>query len=172
MTDDEAERFRVLVLPHLDAAFNLARWLVGSEPDAEDVVQDAYVRAMRGFDGLRGSDARPWILAIVRNASLTWLGRNRPQTLAEPLEEEAHADRSEPSPEDAALVAADARAVQQALAELVPRHREMIVLRELEGLSYREIAAVTGTPIGTVMSSLSRAREALRRRLATSAVEA
>jgi RNA polymerase sigma-70 factor (ECF subfamily) len=130
--------FEEVVLPHLDAAFNYARWLTKSEADAEDVVQDAYVRALRFFSSLRSDDARSWLLTIVRN---TWYGQFPPEALV--LQRQA------------------VEKVQRAVQELPADFREVIVLRELEGLSYKEIAAVVGIPIGTVMSRLARARERL-----------
>ena len=162
-------RFEELALPHLDAAYNLARWLVRNEDDANDIVQDAYLRAMRAFDGFRGDNARPWLLAIVRNTAFTWLRKNRPQKFEVPYEEDLHggiqeADGAEvDNPETRALRAEDRRAVNDALARLPIELREAVVLRELEELSYREIAAVQAIPVGTVMSRLSRGRQLLGR---------
>ena len=165
------QRFETLMLPHLDAAYNLARWLVRNDDDANDIVQDAFLRALRAFDGFRGDNARPWLLAIVRNTAFTWLGKNRPSSLQVPYEEDIHGevraqDGPEPeTPERHALRAEDRRAINDALARLPIELREAVVLRELEELSYREIAAVQAIPIGTVMSRLSRGRQLLGRYL-------
>ena len=154
--------FEEVVLPHLDAAFNYARWLTWSEADAEDVVQDAVVRALRFFSSLRNDDARSWLLAIVRN---TWYARFAKAGSAAPQTpfDETHDDRPDEQLDPEALVIqrqAVAR-VRQAIEELPVDFREVIVLRELEGLSYKEIAGVIGAPIGTVMSRLARGRERL-----------
>lgn len=154
--------FEGVVLPHLDAAFNYARWLTKSEADAEDVVQDAYVRALRFFSSLRSDDARSWLLTIVRN---TWYGRFPRATAANQttVYDDMTHDRPDESLDPEALVLQQqaVEKVQRAVQELPPDFREVIVLRELEGLSYKEIAAVVGIPIGTVMSRLTRARERL-----------
>jgi RNA polymerase sigma factor (sigma-70 family) len=154
--------FEEVVLPHLDAAFNYARWLTKSEADAEDVVQDAALRALRFFSSMRNDDARAWLLTIVRN---TWYARFSKAGAAEThaVFDETHDDRPDGQLDPEALVIqqqAVAR-VQQAIEELPVDFREVIVLRELEGLSYKEIAAVVGVPIGTVMSRLARGRERL-----------
>ena len=155
------------LLPHLDAAYNLARWLTGNDHDAEDVVQDAFVRALRFFGGFRGDDARAWLLAIVRNTSYDFLRRRRPQQASDPFDEEVHGAPDErPSPEAELLRRADQALVRQALESLPLAWREVIVLRELEGLSYKQIADVAGIQIGTVMSRLSRARARLKQLLA------
>jgi len=150
-------RFEQTVLPHLDAAYNLARWLTRNDHDAEDVVQEAMLRAYRHFDGLRG-EARPWLLAVVRNACFSWLRSNRP-TEVEPLEDVA--DESLPGPEATVARSVDRRLLNEAIAELPVQFREVLVLRELEDLAYRDIARVVGIPIGTVMSRLARARRQL-----------
>jgi RNA polymerase sigma factor (sigma-70 family) len=154
--------FEEVVLPHLDAAFNYARWLTKSEADAEDVVQDAYVRALRFFSSLRSDDARSWLLTIVRN---TWYGRFPRATAANQttVYDDMTHDRPDESldPEALVLQRQAVEKVQRAVQELPADFREVIVLRELEGLSYKEIAAVVGIPIGTVMSRLARARERL-----------
>jgi RNA polymerase sigma factor (sigma-70 family) len=154
--------FEEVVLPHLDAAFNYARWLTKSEADAEDVVQDAYVRALRFFSSLRSDDARSWLLTIVRN---TWYGRFPRATAANQttVYDDMTHDRPDESldPEALVLQQQEVEKVQRAVQELPADFREVIVLRELEGLSYKEIAAVVGIPIGTVMSRLARARERL-----------
>jgi RNA polymerase sigma-70 factor (ECF subfamily) len=163
---DRLARFEQTVLPHLDAAYNLARWLTRNEHDAEDVVQEAYLRAFRFFDGFHGVDGRPWLLAIVRNTCHTWLAQNRPVATT-PLDEEQHAVASAvPDPEAGLIQREDQQLLRQALEELPAEFREVIVLRELEGLSYKEIAGIAGIPLGTVMSRLARARERLQQRLA------
>jgi RNA polymerase sigma factor (sigma-70 family) len=156
------QTFEEVVLPHLDAAFNYARWLTKSDADAEDVVQDAYVRALRFFSSLRNDDARSWLLTIVRN---TWYGRfAKARGVHQPT---GYDDVTDDRPDDgldpeALLMQQQAVAkVQRAVRELPADFREVIVLRELEGLSYKEIAAVARIPIGTVMSRLARARERL-----------
>jgi RNA polymerase sigma-70 factor (ECF subfamily) len=171
---DERARFEQIVLPHLDAAFNLARWMLRSGADAEDVAQEALLRAYRFFGGFHGGDARAWLLQIVRNTCYTWLGKNRPMETME-FDETHHAtelsgvaagapDRPQlgGSPEAQAIASEDRERLTRALEELPPRFREVLVLRELEGCSYKEIAAITSVPIGTVMSALSRARKQLQ----------
>ena len=149
------------MLPHLDAAYNLARWLTGSATDAEDVVQEACVRALTFFDGFRGADGKAWLLAIVRNTCYDWLRKHRRLApLAAPGELDRACDCS-PGPEAEQLRLADERMLQEGLAALPAEYREALVLRELEGMAYREIAQVTGVPIGTVMSRLSRGRKRL-----------
>jgi len=151
------------VLPHLGAAYNLARWILRDEHDAKDVVQDAYLKAFRFFDGFRGGDSRGWLLTIVRNACYTWLRKARPDELAVPFDEEFHGrEDSGGTPETEMLRSANAQSLKDALERLPVGLREAIVLRELEGLSYAEIAAVADIPIGTVMSRLSRSRKRLR----------
>jgi RNA polymerase sigma-70 factor, ECF subfamily len=157
--------FENSVLPHLDAAYNLARWLTRNGQDAEDAVQEACLRAFRFFGSFRGGDARNWLLKIVRNTCYTQLQKNRPQELAT-FDEEIHSeDDGSMNPETLLLRSADSQLLRQALEELPVNFREVLVLRELEGLSYREIAEVSNIPQGTVMSSLSRARERLRQSL-------
>jgi RNA polymerase sigma-70 factor (ECF subfamily) len=153
--------FEDTVLPHLDAAFNYARWLTRNDADAEDVVQDACVRAMRFFSSLRDDDARPWLFAIVRN---TWYSRvsRRPGTQGAPLVTAQHESADEAlDPEERLLQQHTVAVVRTALEQLPVDFREVLVLREFEGLSYKEIAAVVGVPIGTVMSRLARGRERL-----------
>jgi RNA polymerase sigma-70 factor, ECF subfamily len=155
--------FEQAVLPHLDAAYNLARWLMRNEQDAQDVAQEAYLRAFRFFPGFRGGDARAWLLKIVRNTCYSWLHANRP--LQEATEfDESHfpPDSCALNPEEAALQNNTNTQVRKALEKLPPNYREVLILRELEGMSYKEIADITGMPAGTVMSSLSRARGRLR----------
>ena len=162
-------RFERAMLPHLDAAYNLARWLVGNAQDAEDVAQEACLRALTFFDSFRGEDGRAWLLAIVRNTCYDWLRKNRnPQLLGSTEELDAAADPG-PGPEAAQLRHADQRAVRDALEALPAEYREALVLRELEGMSYKEIARVTDLPIGTVMSRLARGRKRLEAALVAAA---
>jgi RNA polymerase sigma-70 factor (ECF subfamily) len=155
--------FEAVVLPHLDAAFNLARWLTRNPDDASDVVREAMLRALRGFDGYSGQDARAWVLAIVRNTCYTWLGKNR-RGAPGPLPEATNDLLEAPPCDPAAMLvrAADAEKLRQTIEDLPVDFREVFVLRELEGLSYKQIAAVAELPIGTVMSRLSRARQQLQ----------
>jgi len=150
------------LLAHLDAAYNLARWLTRDEHDAQDVVQEAYLRALKYAGRFTGDDCRPWLLAIVRNTCFTWLQRNRPGDVSRLGDEAGELIDDEPSPLVVATRAADAESVRAAVETLPAELREAIVLREFEGLEYKEIAAVAGVPIGTVMSRLSRARARLR----------
>jgi RNA polymerase sigma-70 factor, ECF subfamily len=153
-------RFEQLVLPHLDAAYNLARWLLRSPADAEDVAQEAMLRAYKFFPSFRGGDARAWLLQIVRNTCYSWLEKNSREGNMTEFDEEFHGPPS-PTPEEAAIASQDRARLSRALESLSPRSREVLVLRELEGCSYKEIAVITSIPIGTVMSSLSRARRQL-----------
>ena len=153
------ERFESTVLVHLDAAYNLARWLIGNDHDAQDVVQDACVRALRAFDQYRGGDARAWLLAIVRNTAFTWI---KSRKNVQELDDEVHEAVDEQIDPQAILMrATDAQRVRQAIEQLPPELRSVIVLREMEELSYKEIAGALEVPIGTVMSRLSRGRERL-----------
>jgi RNA polymerase sigma-70 factor (ECF subfamily) len=155
-----------VLLSHLDAAYNLARWLMGNPDDAEDIVQDAYVRALAGADRFRGGDERAWLLSIVRNACHS-AHRSQKVRRAEDFDETVHGeDTVTPSPEQRAIDRDTSRRVRQAVERLTPEFREVIVLREFEGLSYKEMADVVGTPVGTVMSRLSRARAQLHAALA------
>lgn len=154
-------RFEQTVLPHLDAAYNLARWLTGNETDAEDVVQEAYLRAFKFFGGFHGENSRAWLLKIVRNSCCTWLQQNRVHELATEFDEKLHSVESE-NPEIILLENINKQLLKQALEELPPEFREAVILRELEGLSYREIAGIADVPIGTVMSRLARARKRLQ----------
>jgi RNA polymerase sigma-70 factor (ECF subfamily) len=155
------------MLPHLDAAYNLARWLVGSAHDAEDAAQEACLRAITYFDSFHGEDGRTWLLAIVRHACYDWLRKNRGSLhlRADPEELDAAPDTA-PNPETVQLRNADRNMVREALEALPADYREVLVLRELEGMSYREIAKVTDSPIGTVMSRLARGRKRLEITLA------
>jgi RNA polymerase sigma-70 factor (ECF subfamily) len=150
------------VLPHLDSAYNLARWLTRNAADAEDIVQEAHLAAFRYFDGFRGGDARAWLLAIVRNASYRWLRKNRVRQAATEFDEAIHTGPGAADPETLMLRQDERERVERAIRALPARFREVLVLRELEGLPYKAIADVTGVPIGTVMSRLSRARDRCR----------
>lgn len=166
MEPSELERFEAVVLPHLDAAYTLARYLTRDDHDAQDVVQDAYLRALKYFAGFRGaeeSEGRAWLLAIVRNVAYTWRRRQRATAGSVEFDEAVHSDAVAEANPEAALVRSAARdSLASALERLSPEFREVIVLRELEGLSYKEISDVTAVPVGTVMSRLSRARRRLR----------
>ena len=166
LSAQDRERFEQLVLPHLRAAFNLARWLLRSRADAEDVAQEALLRAFRFFPGFQGGDARAWLLQIVRNTCYTWLEKNRPMEAATEFVEEQHVSQT-PNPEAQAVAGSERERLARALETLPPRSREVLVLRELEGCSYKEIAAITSVPIGTVMSTLARSRERLQQILTT-----
>jgi RNA polymerase sigma-70 factor, ECF subfamily len=168
LEQNQFPNFEQDVLPHLDAAYNLARWLMRNEQDAQDVAQEAYLRAFRFFPGFRGGDARAWLLKIVRNTCYTWLHANRPlQDAAEFDENLFPPDSHAPNPEEVTLQNDSDALVRRALEMLPPNSREVLILRELEGMSYKEIADITGVPLGTVMSSLSRARDRLRQVLTT-----
>ncbi len=164
MTSEAARRrFTEQVLPHLDDAFSLARWLTGSATDAEDVAQEACVRALRALESASVEHPRAWLLAIVRTTAFTWLSKNRPQAvvlLGGEEEVRAHegGEQSAPTPEDALIAKADRQSVVAAIEALPLPFKETLVMREINGLSYREIAEATGAPIGTVMSRLARAR--------------
>ena len=172
---DQAQRFEELALPHLDAAYNLARWLTRNDHDAHDVVQEAYLRALRFFDGFHGDNARSWLLAIVRNTCYTWMQQNRGLRVSASLDEMLDAgtadavlaavEPTEDGPEKRMGREDDKAMLNHALEQLPVEFREVLVLKELEDLSYREIAAVTGVPLGTVMSRLSRARKLLVKHL-------
>jgi RNA polymerase sigma-70 factor (ECF subfamily) len=161
----DVNRFDALVLPHLDAAYNLARWLTRDAYDAEDVVQDACVRALKYMGSLEGADARGWFLKIVRNAFSDWLGRNRPAEILHDENEtvDAAVDVMAVEPEQAAMRKAELRMLSDAVAALPLQYREVLILRELEEMSYKEIARVADIPIGTVMSRLARARDLLQK---------
>ena len=169
MTDsDSAARFQQVVLPYMDAAYNLARWLTGSTEEAEDVTQEAFLRAFKFFDTFRGDDARTWLLAIVRNVFYTQWRRARTAGPTTEFDEDMHSfaddealpemGRANTNPESIVSRQDDIRLLDQALAMLPAEYREALVLREVEDLSYKEIAAALGVPIGTVMSRLARAR--------------
>jgi RNA polymerase sigma-70 factor (ECF subfamily) len=165
---DDNARFASVVMPHIDDAYRLAHWLTGNRTDAEDVVQDASLRAFRAIRGFAGGSARAWVLSIVRNTAYSWLRKNRPATVVtvEDLEavERAQANPGDPdaeTPEAALIAKADAEQLRAAIAALPAPFRETLVLRDIEGLDYHEIAEATEVPIGTVMSRLARARRRL-----------
>ena len=176
-SEDDHARFRSVVLPHLAQAYTLARWLTGDRADAEDVVQEACLRAFRGIGGFSGVNARAWLLTIVRHAAYTWLGKNRSGSLLmvddlEAVERKqasvgALSEQAPETPEAALIAKADAARLEAAIADLPMPFRETLVLRDVQGLDYREIAEVTSVPIGTVMSRLARARHRLIARLGT-----
>ena len=159
--------FEQAVLPHLDAAYNLARWLLRNDHDAEDVVQEAIIRALRFFDGFSGTNPRGWLLTVVRNGAYTFLRQNRTRELNTEFDEELHEDPASPcgsseTPEIQLLRSAQQRLLNDAVEGLPVEFREVFLLREKEGFSYKEIAEMARIPIGTVMSRLSRARRALQ----------
>ncbi len=151
-------------MPHFDAAYNLARWLTQSASDADDVVQESYLRALTFFDSFRGGDGRAWMLSIVRNTCFTWLRKHRAYDLAVEFDEDLHGSAVS-SPETLQLREADAQSVHNALEKLPAEFREVLVLREMEGFSYKEISEIAGIAIGTVMSRLARARKRLHDQL-------
>ena len=161
--EQELASFEALMLPHLDAAQNLAKWLLRNEQDAQDVVQEAYLRALKSFSGFHGSNGRAWLLTIVRNTSYTLMKKNRAVDLTTTFDEEKHATDHE-SVNPAALLerTEDAELVREAMDHLAAEFREILVLRHLEGLSYKEIADIAQIPPGTVMSRLARARAKLK----------
>jgi RNA polymerase sigma factor (sigma-70 family) len=164
--EDKLSRFEEKISPHLKSAYNVAKWLTHSHEDAEDVVQESFMRAFAAFESFRGEEAKPWLLTIVRNTAMTWLKRNRHTVtigLDYPQEDSIE---SSPDPEELLVISCDRAQVRQALGQLPVDFREAVVLREMEGLSYREISTATGVPLGTVMSRLSRGRDLLKRFLA------
>ena len=166
MIENHVPNVEQALLPHLDAAYNLARWLTRNEQDAKDVVHEACLRALRFFPGFRGGDARAWLMKIVRNTCYTWLHANRPLQEATEFDETLFpSDPRALNPEEVLLQNESSALLRKALEKIPTNFREVLVLRELEGMSYKEIADVTGMPAGTVMSSLSRARERLRQAL-------
>ena len=165
---DQRTRFEQVCLPHLEAAYNLAQWLTRNDHDAEDVVQEAYARAFTFFAGFRGEDGRSWLLAVVRNTCWTWLEKHRAREATVSLDEKVHAPSSDHDPARLFLREAESADLREAVERLPPEFREVVVLRELEGLSYKEVAAVLGIPLGTVMSRLTRARARLLQSLSAS----
>lgn len=179
---NDLARFEQCVLPHLDAAFNLARWLVGNDHDAQDIAQESCVRALKYFDSFHGVDARAWLLTIVRNTSYTWLRQYRIKELTMPIDEDffdpasavhevfgESADVSATNPETQLMRQADDDLLRRAIEQLPMEFREVMILRELEELSYKQIAAIAGVPVGTVMSRLARARKRLQQLLISGA---
>lgn len=162
----QTARFEQLILPYLDSAYNLARWLCGNEHDAEDAVQEASLRAIRFFASFRGEDGRAWFLAIVRNACYTGMRKRQPEGMTMSVEDETDiAAGPEVDPEQALLQRIDAERLRSAIEQLPIEFRETLILREMDGLSYKEIAQVTDVPPGTVMSRLARARKHLQQLL-------
>ena len=162
LTDEsQSRRFQEIALPHIDAAYNLARWLARNDDDAQDIVQEAYLRAFKSFAGFRGASGRPWLLAIVRNTCYDWLRRHRSSEFSDTFDEELHSADQRPTPEDLLIERVDRLRLRDALETLPLLWREVLILREFEGLSYKEIADVAGIKVGTVMSRLARARKQL-----------
>jgi len=173
---DKCLRFERAIMPHLDAAYNLARWLVRNNDDAQEAVQEAYLRAFRFFDSFRGGDGKAWLFAIVRNTCFTLHGRNRDAGLHEAFDEQLHAQETVAAssagsycrdPADIALEHANRELVNRAIEALPVAFREVLVMREIEDLSYKEIARIVDIPLGTVMSRLARGRQMLHEALVT-----
>jgi RNA polymerase sigma factor (sigma-70 family) len=171
---DKIERFEQIALPHLDAAYNLARWLTRNADDAEDVVQESFLRALKYLDGFHGGEGRSWLLTIVRHTCYSWLRANRPKEVIGGFDEALYGQDEEhgalgelPENDPAAWLerSAEAQSLNAAIAELPIEFREVLILREIEELSYKEIARIAAIPIGTVMSRLARARKMLQRAL-------
>ena len=163
---DKLARFEHSIMPHMNAAYNLARWLTSNDADAQDVVQESYLRAFKYFGGFGSRDSRGWLLRIVRNAFYDWLKKNRGEETIESFDEELHDATDETSGPDALLLQkADHEQLHKAIASLPVEFREILVLRELEGFSYNEISQLSNIPLGTVMSRLARARARLRTQL-------
>jgi RNA polymerase sigma-70 factor (ECF subfamily) len=163
--------FEQVFLPHLDAAFNLARWLLRNDQDAEDAVQEAYMRAYKAFPRFRGGDGKAWLMTILRNVCYTMIKKIRSHETPEPFDEEIHQPMGEAEMQEALRQKANAEGLRCALEKLPDEFREMIVLHDLEGFAYKEIAAIAGIPIGTVMSRLARARGRLRDELVAAKAE-
>ena len=157
--------FEEALLPHLNAAYNLARWLTRNPDDAQDVVQEAYLRALRFFGGFHGSDGRSWFLRIVRNTCYTWLKQNKSLGLASTFNDNLYVESEAPDPETSQVLTSQSEIVMEAVDQLPLDFREVIVLREFEDLSYKEISLLLEIPIGTVMSRLARARKRLQKSL-------
>ena len=168
--DPDLARFEQVIVPHLDAAYNLARWLTGNDQDAQDVVQEASLRALQFFGGFRGDRGRAWLLAIVRHTCFTWLRKHRGREPALMFDEDMHSPTSEATnPQQLLLREEDRQLLHQALEELPVEFREVLILREFEGLSYQQVASVANLPVGTVMSRLARARARLAEALGAKA---
>jgi RNA polymerase sigma factor (sigma-70 family) len=173
--DEQRQKFEGVVLPHLAAALSLARWLTGNKTDAEDIVQDASIRAFRAIDSLRNGQPKAWFLSIVRNTAFTWLAKNRPKSLLvtddekvfEQAEGHMFSTPRDTNVETELIAKADAEMLQREILALPLACREVLVLREIEGMNYREIASLLSIPVGTVMSRLSRARALLIQRIGT-----
>ena len=161
--ENDTAHFEKTILPHLDAAYNLARWLTGNEHDARDLVQESCLRAFKFFGGFRGGDARAWLLTIVRNTVYSWLQRKAREHIFQSDEEMEKFEDVSVNPEQLSARSANIEAVREAIAQLSPEYREAVVLREMENYSYKEIADITGVRIGTVMSRLARGRRQLQR---------
>ncbi len=171
-TETASRRFREVVLPNLDDAYSLAKWLSGNGADAEDIVQEAAIRALSALERSLVDNPRAWFLKIVRNTALTWIARNRPKALSFvgdmtdlELREDLAFSEPAPSAEQILIAAEDAECVRRAIADLPSPLKETLILREVNGLNYREIAATTEAPLGTVMSRLARARAAIAKSL-------
>ena len=181
MADPKARRFEQLIMPHLDSAYNLARWLTRNDADAQDVVQESCMRAFKYFDGFDGQYANAWLLKIVRNTCFNWLRINRPSEATLALDDDLDEIDRDPaamainanglgrSPEELVVIRRDAERLHHAIEALPPSYREILILREMDDLPYREIASIVGVPIGTVMSRLARARGLLQAALRNSA---
>ncbi len=166
VSKDDRERFEESVLSHLNAAYNLARWLTRNEADAEDIVQESYLRALNSFESFQpGNNGRAWLLKIVRNTWHTWMRKNCPREMVGDQDAAEQAVATDLDPEATLLKKANSEQVRQAIEELPSVYREVLILRELEGFSYKEISSIIDAPLGTVMSRLSRAREELHSRL-------
>jgi len=162
--ETDSAHFEATILPHLNAAYNLARWLTGNEEDARDTVQESCLRAFKFFGGFRGGDSRAWLLKIVRNTAYSWLQRRRKiERMVESDEEMENFEDISVNPDQLLARNATIEMVRGAIAQLLPEFREAIVLREMEGFSYKEIADIAGVRIGTVMSRLARGRRDLLR---------
>ncbi len=158
----DRQRFEELFLPHMDAAYNLARWLVRNDQEAEDCVQEAYLRAFRAFPRFRGDNGKAWLMTIVRNVCYTAITKLRRHETPEPFDEDVHGTVAEATQKEAIEQHANAETIQRGLEVLAPEFREIIVLHDLQGHSYKDISAIAGIPMGTVMSRLARARDKLR----------
>ena len=169
--DHRTAQFEQAIWPHSRAAYNFARWLVRNDHDAEDIVQESFLKALGAIDTLRGGDVRPWLLAIARNTALNFLNRQRPAMQAEGSESIEQRRDTAPDPEHSLIAQSRRNRVRSAIDRLQPEFREALVLREIEGLAYKEIGFVLKVPIGTVMSRLSRARNLLAQELLTEGAE-